>query len=268
MNGRTRQWFAARAATDLLHAPVSIYECHLGSWRLTQDADGGWRPLTYREAAEVLPGYLSRSRLHPRGVPPGRRAPVLRLLGVPGDRVLRADGPVRDARMISVTWSTGCTRQASGCWSTGWSGTSPRTTGRWRALTARRCTSTPTRGWASTRTGAPWCSTTGATRSATSCSPTRCTGSRSSTSTACASTRSPRCSTWTTRAGRASGSPTGSAAGRTWRPSTSSRKSTRWSTSITPRSCWSPRNPRPGRRSPARPTWAGSASGSSGTWAG
>jgi 1,4-alpha-glucan branching enzyme len=52
-------WFAARAATDLLHAPVSIYECHLGSWRLTQDADGGWRPLTYREAAEVLPGYLT-----------------------------------------------------------------------------------------------------------------------------------------------------------------------------------------------------------------
>jgi 1,4-alpha-glucan branching enzyme len=25
------QWLAARAATDLLHAPVSIYECHLGS---------------------------------------------------------------------------------------------------------------------------------------------------------------------------------------------------------------------------------------------
>ena len=53
------QWFAARAATDLLHAPISIYECHLGSWRLVQDADGGWRPLTYREAAEVLPGYLT-----------------------------------------------------------------------------------------------------------------------------------------------------------------------------------------------------------------
>ncbi len=53
------QWLAARAATDLLHAPVSIYECHLGSWRFTQDAEGGWRPLTYREAAEVLPGYLT-----------------------------------------------------------------------------------------------------------------------------------------------------------------------------------------------------------------
>src|SRR6266542_2350586 len=56
---RDGEWLAARAATDLLHAPVSIYECHLGSWRRVQDADGRWRPLTYREAAEVLPGYLT-----------------------------------------------------------------------------------------------------------------------------------------------------------------------------------------------------------------
>jgi len=53
------QWLAARAAADMLHAPITIYECHLGSWRFTQGADGGWRPLTYREAAEVLPGYLA-----------------------------------------------------------------------------------------------------------------------------------------------------------------------------------------------------------------
>ena len=52
-------WFADKETTDLLHAPVSVYECHLGSWRLTQDAGGRWRPLTYREAAEALPGYLS-----------------------------------------------------------------------------------------------------------------------------------------------------------------------------------------------------------------
>ncbi|HYN72766.1 MAG TPA: 1,4-alpha-glucan branching enzyme, partial [Nakamurella sp.] len=52
------QWFAHRETTDLMHSPVSIYECHLGSWRSTQDADGGWRPLTYREAADALPEYL------------------------------------------------------------------------------------------------------------------------------------------------------------------------------------------------------------------
>ena len=52
------EWFAHRETTDLMHAPVSIYECHLGSWRFTQDADGRWRALTYREAADVLPEYL------------------------------------------------------------------------------------------------------------------------------------------------------------------------------------------------------------------
>ena len=51
-------WFAKRAATDLLHSPVSVYECHLGSWRLIQDGDQ-WRSLTYREMADELPGYLT-----------------------------------------------------------------------------------------------------------------------------------------------------------------------------------------------------------------
>ena len=37
---------------------------------------------------------------------------------------------------------------------------------------------------------------------------------------------------------------------------------------LTPTSCSSPRSPPPGRRSPARPTWAGSVSVSNGTWAG
>ena len=48
-------------------------------------------------------------------------------------------------------------------------------------------------------------STSAAARCATSWSPTRCTGSRSSTSTGCGSTPSPRCSTSTTRARTASG---------------------------------------------------------------
>ena len=52
-------WFTHRETTDLLHAPVSIYECHLSSWRMIQDDNGGWRPLTYREAADELPAYLS-----------------------------------------------------------------------------------------------------------------------------------------------------------------------------------------------------------------
>jgi 1,4-alpha-glucan branching enzyme len=51
-------WNRRRAGTNLLEAPVSIYECHLGSWRHTRDGDR-WRSLTYRELAEQLPGYLS-----------------------------------------------------------------------------------------------------------------------------------------------------------------------------------------------------------------
>ena len=90
------EWLAARAATDLLHAPVSIYECHLGSWRFTQDAEGGWRPLTYREAAEVLPGYLADLGFTHVEFLPVAEHPFAGVLGIPGDRVLRADGPVRD----------------------------------------------------------------------------------------------------------------------------------------------------------------------------
>jgi 1,4-alpha-glucan branching enzyme len=53
------EWMAGRAAggSDLLHRPVSVYEMHLGSWRHT-DSEWGRRPLSYRELAEVLPGYL------------------------------------------------------------------------------------------------------------------------------------------------------------------------------------------------------------------
>ena len=51
-------WFAKQAATDVLHSPVSVYECHLGSWRLVKDGDQ-WRSLTYREMADALPGYLT-----------------------------------------------------------------------------------------------------------------------------------------------------------------------------------------------------------------
>ena len=261
-------WFAERAATDLLHAPVSIYECHLGSWRLTQDGDG-WRPLTYRETADILPGYLTDLGFTHVEFLPVAEHPFAG--GVWGYQVTGYYAPTaRFGTPDDFRYLVDRLHQA-GDWassSTGWSGTSPRTTGRWPALTARHCMSTPTRAWASIRTGAPWSSTTGDTRCGTSCWPTRCSGSRSSTSMACASTRLPPCSTWTTRAGRASGSPTASAAGRTWKPSTSSRKSTRSYTATTRPPCWWRRSPPPGRPSPAPLTWVVSASASNGTWGG
>ncbi|HEX7165743.1 MAG TPA: 1,4-alpha-glucan branching protein GlgB [Acidimicrobiales bacterium] len=50
-------WMTKRDETDWLHAPVSIYEMHLASWR-TRPEDGD-RPLTYLELAEQLPAYLT-----------------------------------------------------------------------------------------------------------------------------------------------------------------------------------------------------------------
>ena len=50
-------WMAERAKRNALDAPVAIYEVHLGSWRRV--AEDGNRPLTYRELAEQLPGYVA-----------------------------------------------------------------------------------------------------------------------------------------------------------------------------------------------------------------
>jgi 1,4-alpha-glucan branching enzyme len=49
-------WRARRAAHDWLHAPMSVYEVHLGSWR--RAADG--RFLNYRELARELVPYVRR----------------------------------------------------------------------------------------------------------------------------------------------------------------------------------------------------------------
>jgi 1,4-alpha-glucan branching enzyme len=52
------EWMERRAAATPWTEPVSIYELHIGSWRYTEDTDGTWRPMTYRELAETLPAYI------------------------------------------------------------------------------------------------------------------------------------------------------------------------------------------------------------------
>ena len=49
-------WLERRAGSDWLHAAMSIYEVHLGSWR--QRGDGGF--LNYREIADQLAPYAQR----------------------------------------------------------------------------------------------------------------------------------------------------------------------------------------------------------------
>lgn len=50
------QWMKKRHQYQNVHAPISIYEVHLGSWRrVIEDED---RPLTYRELAPLLTEYV------------------------------------------------------------------------------------------------------------------------------------------------------------------------------------------------------------------
>ncbi len=50
------EWLAARAEEQPLQRPMSIYEVHLGSWRL--NSLEGNRPLTYLELADELSSYV------------------------------------------------------------------------------------------------------------------------------------------------------------------------------------------------------------------
>jgi len=51
-----RDWMEKRGAHNSLKAPVSVYECHLGSWmRVSEDHN---RPMTYRETAPKLAEYM------------------------------------------------------------------------------------------------------------------------------------------------------------------------------------------------------------------
>ncbi|HWI02458.1 MAG TPA: 1,4-alpha-glucan branching protein GlgB, partial [Acidimicrobiales bacterium] len=50
-------WLQRRREANPWTQPMSVYECHLASWRHVPEE--GDRPLTYRELAEQLPSYLT-----------------------------------------------------------------------------------------------------------------------------------------------------------------------------------------------------------------
>jgi 1,4-alpha-glucan branching enzyme len=54
-----QSWLDGRPNTELLRAPMAIYEVHLGSWRHRAAEDGSSRPLSYRELADELPDYVA-----------------------------------------------------------------------------------------------------------------------------------------------------------------------------------------------------------------
>jgi 1,4-alpha-glucan branching enzyme len=51
-------WMESRSLRDWLHAPMTIYELHAGSWRRKPEEGNRW--LTYRELAEELLPYVKR----------------------------------------------------------------------------------------------------------------------------------------------------------------------------------------------------------------
>ena len=98
---RDDEWVErARATRSRSHEPMSIYEVHLGSWR--RNPLEGNRSLTYRELARRARRLRGRLGLHARRAAAGDGASVLGLVGLSGDRLLRADLALRRRRTTSV----------------------------------------------------------------------------------------------------------------------------------------------------------------------
>jgi len=85
------EWMKHRGGRNHLSAPMSVYEVHLGAWRRVL-AEGN-RSLSYRELAIEL-------RIYPRRVPARYGTPVLRIVGISNDGLLRAEQPVRDTARL------------------------------------------------------------------------------------------------------------------------------------------------------------------------
>ncbi len=92
--------WTSRAVRQDAGSPMSIYEVHLGSWRRVPEENN--RRLTYREAAGALAQYARADALHARRAPADRGVSVRGVLGLPDDRVLRADVAVRHAAGLHV----------------------------------------------------------------------------------------------------------------------------------------------------------------------
>ncbi len=89
-------WLERRAEQMPLSGPMSIYEVHLDSWRLNPLEDN--RSLELPRAGRRAIGLCPRYGVHPRRVAAGDGTSVHRLVGLPGDGLLRAHPAPRLAR--------------------------------------------------------------------------------------------------------------------------------------------------------------------------
>ena len=149
---RDEAWMAARPRRGAwIDRPMSIYEVHLGSWARVPEE--GNRFLTYREMAHRLVPYVKENGFTHIELLPVMEHPFSGSWGYQVLGILRADQPLRRRRKTSSISSMRVTRRG---WASSWTGcpgTFRRTRTASRSSTARRCSSTRTRGRASTRTG-------------------------------------------------------------------------------------------------------------------
>ena len=87
------EYMAKRGEGEPRRKPMSIYEVHLGSWRR-----GGGRTVSQlrRTRRQLIP-YVVGHGLHPYRAAADQRASARRILGLPADRPVRADPPLRRA---------------------------------------------------------------------------------------------------------------------------------------------------------------------------
>ncbi len=164
--GRRAPGWPSAARTPVHERPMSIYEVHLGLLAAGAVLPSSWP--TSSSSTSVC------ARLHPRGASAGRRAPVRRLLGLPGHRATtRRPSRFGVARRLPLPGRPAAPGRHRRDRRLGARALPEGRVGAGAASTAPRSTSTPTRGAASSWTGAPTSSTSAATRCATSSSPTR-----------------------------------------------------------------------------------------------
>ena len=145
-------WMELREQGDRLREPMSIYEVHLGSWRLNPLEDN--RSLTYLELADELAAYVTDMGFTHVELHAGHGPPVQRLVGLPGDLVLRAHAALRHARPVPRLRRPPARARRRRDPRLGPGALPARRVGARALRRHARCSSTPTRAAARTPTGA------------------------------------------------------------------------------------------------------------------
>ena len=150
-NGATTRTAPTGARPTTRREPISIYEVHAGSWQRRDDGTF----LSWDELADRLIPYVVDIGFTHIEFLPITEHPYDPSWGYQTTGLYRADRPLRRCRKALPASSTAPTAPASASSSTGCRRISRSTRTAWRASTAPRSTSMPTRARASIPTGTP-----------------------------------------------------------------------------------------------------------------